>query len=266
MDPLNSTHEVDFIWFFFKFCVFFNLWNSEKWVEKWQIEICVWYSTSKKGVVMTTTATSETKDEQKNVKTKNATQKKHSQQTIFKLSFESIGKLFIRNQFVICQYIVNIAHRQWNSAEVKDSHNHWSIMDKENGSGGGSSKHKNSNSRNAQQPTIDVNDPSSLLNAASLFGESFSAPALLLAVQNLNVMNVAKKHHRVLFKGYWPSAGQPAMCRICDLIVFFSVFAFISLLGWSWPIGSSRRCKSIIWNTIWSWHGYAAHGSLKCKW
>lgn len=61
---------------------------------------------------MTTTATSETKDEQKNVKTKNATQKKHSQQTIFELSFESIGKFFIRNQFVICQYIVNIAHRQ----------------------------------------------------------------------------------------------------------------------------------------------------------
>lgn len=44
-------------------------------------------------------------------------------------------------------------------------------MDKENGSGGGSSKHKNSNNSN-RQPTIDVNDPSSLLNAASLFGES----------------------------------------------------------------------------------------------
>lgn len=44
-------------------------------------------------------------------------------------------------------------------------------MDKENGSGGGS-KHKNSsNSSRQQQPTIDVNDPSSLLNAASLFGK-----------------------------------------------------------------------------------------------
>ncbi|XP_055319617.1 bromodomain adjacent to zinc finger domain protein 2B isoform X4 [Sitodiplosis mosellana] len=41
-------------------------------------------------------------------------------------------------------------------------------MDKENGSGGGSSKHKNS-SNSSRQPTIDVNDPSSLLNAASLF-------------------------------------------------------------------------------------------------
>lgn len=40
-------------------------------------------------------------------------------------------------------------------------------MDKENGSGG-SSKHKN----NSRQPTIDVNDPSSLLNAASLFGKN----------------------------------------------------------------------------------------------
>lgn len=45
-------------------------------------------------------------------------------------------------------------------------------MDKENGSGGGSSKHKSSNNSN-RQPTIDVNDPSSLLNAASLFGELF---------------------------------------------------------------------------------------------
>lgn len=57
-------------------------------------------------------------------------------------------------------------------------------MDKENGSGGGSSKHKNSNNSNRQQqqqqqPTIDVNDPSSLLNAASLFGESFSAAPVL---------------------------------------------------------------------------------------
>ncbi|XP_031616444.1 bromodomain adjacent to zinc finger domain protein 2B isoform X2 [Contarinia nasturtii] len=41
-------------------------------------------------------------------------------------------------------------------------------MDKENGSGGGSSKHKSS-SNSSRQPTIDVNDPSSLLNAASLF-------------------------------------------------------------------------------------------------
>lgn len=47
-------------------------------------------------------------------------------------------------------------------------------MDKENGSGGGSSKHKNS-SNSSRQPTIDVNDPSSLLNAASLFGKSFVA-------------------------------------------------------------------------------------------
>lgn len=43
-------------------------------------------------------------------------------------------------------------------------------MDKENGSGGGS-KHKNSSNSSRQQPTIDVNDPSSLLNAASLFGK-----------------------------------------------------------------------------------------------
>lgn len=41
-------------------------------------------------------------------------------------------------------------------------------MDKENGSGS-SSKHKNS-SNSSRQPPIDVNDPSSLLNAASLFG------------------------------------------------------------------------------------------------
>lgn len=40
-------------------------------------------------------------------------------------------------------------------------------MDKENGSGS-SSKHKN----NSRHPTIDVNDPSSLLNAASLFGKN----------------------------------------------------------------------------------------------
>lgn len=110
----------------------------------------------------------------------------------FKLSFESIGKLFISIQFVIYQYkswiLLIIGSKK--SAKVKDSnshytptiplhtHNHWSIMDKENGSGGGSSKHKNSNNSN-RQPTIDVNDPSSLLNAASLFGESFSTPAPL---------------------------------------------------------------------------------------
>lgn len=45
-------------------------------------------------------------------------------------------------------------------------------MDKENGEGGGSNKHKSSsNSNNVNQPNIDVNDPSSLLNAASLFGK-----------------------------------------------------------------------------------------------
>lgn len=45
-------------------------------------------------------------------------------------------------------------------------------MDKENGDGGGSNKHKgSSNSNNANQPNIDVNDPNSLLNAASLFGK-----------------------------------------------------------------------------------------------
>lgn len=45
-------------------------------------------------------------------------------------------------------------------------------MDKENGSGSNSSKHKNS-SNSSRQPTIDVNDPSSLLNAASLFGKFY---------------------------------------------------------------------------------------------
>lgn len=46
-------------------------------------------------------------------------------------------------------------------------------MDKENGDGGGgggSGKHKSS-SNNGGQPNIDVNDPNSLLNAASLFGK-----------------------------------------------------------------------------------------------
>lgn len=43
-------------------------------------------------------------------------------------------------------------------------------MDKENGDGGGSSKHKGSNSNNVQ-PGVDINDPNSLLNAASLFGK-----------------------------------------------------------------------------------------------
>lgn len=42
-------------------------------------------------------------------------------------------------------------------------------MDKENGTGS-SNKHKNSGS-SSRQSTIDVNDPNSLLNAASLFGE-----------------------------------------------------------------------------------------------
>lgn len=43
-------------------------------------------------------------------------------------------------------------------------------MDKENGDGGGSSKHKGSNSNSLQQG-VDINDPNSLLNAASLFGK-----------------------------------------------------------------------------------------------
>lgn len=43
-------------------------------------------------------------------------------------------------------------------------------MDKENGDGGGSSKHKGSNNNNVQ-PSVDINDPNSLLNAASLFGK-----------------------------------------------------------------------------------------------
>lgn len=43
-------------------------------------------------------------------------------------------------------------------------------MDKENGDGGGGNKHKNSNN-NSNQQTIDINDPNSLINAASLFGK-----------------------------------------------------------------------------------------------
>lgn len=61
-------------------------------------------------------------------------------------------------------------------------------MDKENGSGGGSSKHKSS-SNSSRQPTIDVNDPSSLLNAASLFGKSFVA---------LSYYHIKKPHQIVM--------------------------------------------------------------------
>lgn len=56
-------------------------------------------------------------------------------------------------------------------------------MDKENGSGGGSSKHKNSSS-SSRQPTIDVNDPGSLLNAASLFGKSFLLSEFTLSLHD----------------------------------------------------------------------------------
>lgn len=59
-------------------------------------------------------------------------------------------------------------------------------MDKENGDGGGgggNSKHKsssNSNNNNGSQPNIDVNDPNSLLNAASLFGEFYSKLEIII--------------------------------------------------------------------------------------
>lgn len=83
-----------------------------------------------------------------------------------------------QSDFVYCQ---NDSDK--NAVEIK--------MDKENGDtigGGGtnsSGKHKSggNNSGNAQSSNIDVNDPNSLLNAASLFGKSFTFLTVFLHLQ-----------------------------------------------------------------------------------